>query len=472
MEGFKIMFFFRFRLRDVLLFFLLAYLLYFLLSGFIPFLFYRPKDVTKAEPQWVESHEQAVLVDDISEAWRVRLDLIEGAEETLDVAYYAFHGGETVPEFIAYLFNAADRGVKVRLIMDGMSHGMWQHSDYIKAFQAHPNIEFAFYQPIDLMRPWTLEDRMHEKIIIADNKYSLTGGRNIGDKYFTYKNIKNVSIDRDVLLMKTDQQAGLIEEIASYYNALWQDKDTQVITDKPLKQAHEKTAEQASADLRHIFTNYHEEAPNRTDPIDWQARAYPINKGYLVTNSLDSGKKEARVWENMLKLITQAENSVLIQTPYAIPTSRMKHEFMTAITKKDSVALTLLTNSLNATNNLFAFSGYLNHRNDFIQAPLSLYEYQPDNSQIHAKAFLIDEKISVIGSFNFDSRSAHLSTESMLVMDSPEFTQRFQSEINKRYLSQSKLITTDNKKVTEASLLKRIEFTLIRPLTKLIEPLL
>lgn len=456
--------------KKIIITIIVIVLLYLLITGLLPYLFYRPKEITAEDPSWVESNERAVLVDDISDAWKIRLDLIENATETLDVAYYAFHGGETVPLFISYLYDAANRGVKVRLILDGVAHGMWQYDDYIQAFKAHPNIEFAYYQPISLIRPWTLQDRMHEKIIIADGKYSLTGGRNIGDKYFTTENIDNVSIDRDVMLMKTNEDVGLIEEIQKYYNQLWNKEDTDVVTDDKLKASQMEDAEIGNAELNDLFEQYAPTAPNKEEPVDWASQSYPIESGYLVANSLHSGAKEPRVWKNMLKLATNAEDNVFFQTPYAIPTRQMKDEFVEDGLMEKNV--TMLTNSLNASNNVFAYSGYLNHRNSFIETPIQIYEYQPSDSQVHAKSLIVDDHISAIGSFNFDSRSAHLSTESMLVLNSPEFTEHFKNEINSLFISRSKEITETNKDKTKAHPVKKVVFNLIRPISKLIEPLL
>src|SRR5690606_23645116 len=189
---------------------------------------------------------RAVLVEDRYYSGLVRVDLIERAEETLDISYYTIHDGISTDIFLGSILEAADRGVKVRFILDGMFHHLEGNLKYvIYAFTAHPNIELKFYEPFTLLKPWTWNNRLHDKFIIADSKLAIIGGRNIGDKYFVPQNDLNIDAvyDRDVLILNTDEikyHSSVIFQLEDYFNKVWEHEFSKYPTKKLTKRQRKK----------------------------------------------------------------------------------------------------------------------------------------------------------------------------------------------------------------------------------------
>lgn len=156
--------------------FLGVYLVYVVFTGMLVFFLFIPSEAVDDFPKPVQTEERVVSIDSVYEAWAVRVDLIESAEKTVDIAYFAMQGGKRVQYFYGAVLSAADRGVHIRILMDGLMHGMMRDSQVVQVFHEHPNIELQFYEPISLVKPWTIQNRLHEKMLIVDGKNALTGG--------------------------------------------------------------------------------------------------------------------------------------------------------------------------------------------------------------------------------------------------------------------------------------------------------
>ena len=172
-------------------------------------------------PQPVSTDERVALVETGEEAWQIRRELITEADTTLDIATFAMQGGETVDLFYSLILEAADRGVQVRLLLDGIFHGMRLLDRQIyDVFLSHPNIEVGMYDTLNPLRPWTWNNRMHDKLLIADEKVGLIGGRNVGDKYFN-ESADTVSYDRELLVIGQDGSANeLVSDMSHYFDEL------------------------------------------------------------------------------------------------------------------------------------------------------------------------------------------------------------------------------------------------------------
>nr|WP_275581471.1 phosphatidylserine/phosphatidylglycerophosphate/cardiolipin synthase family protein [Amphibacillus cookii] len=405
------------------------------------------------------------------------MDLIESAQHSLDISYYAMQGGETVDLFHAHLLAAADRGVQVRFLIDGIFHNMrFGQRDIIRVFNEHPNMELSFYEPLDLARPWTWHNRLHDKFIVADQAYVLIGGRNIGDKYFAPDDYQGVSQDRDVLIFnENQQQSNLTSEISDYFDYLWSHEFTVLQTNKDLTRWGKRRATAEKINLETCYESYQASSRDQSEQMNpWRDQAHQINGGFFVHNSIERFYKQPDVWLEMLVLIEQAEQQALVQSPYIIP-SRLIREDLDKL-RVDIDDGMLLTNALAATPNIMAHSGYRNHRQTLAGSDLSLYEFQRPDQSLHMKSMVIDQQITAVGSFNFDARSAFLNTESMVVIDSPGLADEIITLTNEEYLSNSLLVNqgeTDSTDQLESTpLTKHIMTLVIRPLARLIEFLL
>lgn len=152
---------------------------------------------------------------------------------------------------------------------------------------------------------------------------------------------------------------------------------------------------------------------------DYLQDAVPTRKIVLLANPTHTRKKEPVVAYGMARLAQQAKSSVLLQTPYATA-NRYLLEHLEEINK--SCPITVVTNSPASSPNLPAYSNYYSQRKKFLATGVSIYEYQSAHS-IHGKSIVVDDRFSAVGSLNMDDRSFYLDTETMLVVDSPEFAQ-------------------------------------------------
>lgn len=429
----------------------ILYLLYAFISGIL--IFSKTQDVSnsyKASSSIDNFYseeigpDRAIIINDPLEAGVARIKIIENAEENLDISYFSIEKGESPDLFFAALLEAADRGVEVNILLDGIFHGMRRDlKDVIHVFAYHPNIELKFYEPLNIFKPWTLNNRLHDKYIIADNKILIIGGRNIGDKYFDpewyYDKITN---DRDIVIMNTaeDDPASVLHQMSDYFNFVWNHEYTKstekrgstIRYNKAIKKADELKAKTRMAKAKniHLFE----------DDLDLMAISSRTNKVSLIHNPIERFSKEPWIWYEIKELIKSSEKSVFIQSPYIIPTDEMISTFINQKQSQD-VQISMLTNSLASTPNPPAYSGYMNLRKDIIDAEVNIYEIQSQDS-IHAKSFVIDEDLLLVGSFNLDSRSVNLSTESMLVIHSPEIVERFDEGIQE-YIDQSLLVSPE-----------------------------
>lgn len=441
----------RFSIPSGIYILLIGYILYFLITGV--FSFSIPKKVSSDYIQNTNitdfygdeiGPDRGILIDNPLESGLARLKLIEHAEETLDIAYYSIDTGESPNIFFGALMEAADRGVQVNVLLDGMFHGLrGEFKPIIYAFTNHPNMNLRFYEPFNPFLPWTINNRMHDKYMIADKEMALIGGRNIGDKYFAPEwYTKKVTNDRDIAIVNTNSEdlSSVVYQMADYFKEIWDHPYTKPV-DKGFSRLRAKKGLKTAQTLKNkakLARETYKEAFTR--PVDLMEISFPSNKMTLIRNPIERFSKEPWVWYELTNLMKSAEDSVFVQSPYVIPNKQMVKGFVGPEDLK-TIPITLLTNSLASTPNLPAYSGYLNHRQQISTSGIRVLELQAEDS-IHAKAFVVDDKLLSIGSFNLDPRSAYLSTESMVVINSPELVEHFGQNILD-YTDESLLVLND-----------------------------
>lgn len=464
---------------------LAVYLLYVIVTAIIwPVIMPAPEHVD-VEPEFIETSEEVALLEYGIEAFGARMDLIDSAEETIDVAYYYAKNGKSVDLFHSYILAAADRGVKVRYILDGISHGLrGEDRDVIYVFNDHPNIEFKLHDPIPslLHAPWRINNRMHDKLLLVDNRYSVSGGRNISDLYYerTSKDVA-YSHDRDIFMMKTEADAtGIIDQMSEYFDRLFTseyavNQDYRSLFDWNGDESVRKTAE-----LEQVYADHQEEVDERepsTSLETWTNRTMPIDSGYYVHNELTRGFKQPNVWSHLLELSSRAESHLYVQSPWVIPNSRMREDIEE--TDFQTSEGLMLTNGMSTNNNAIGQLGTENRKSLFIDSFLDYYEYQPIESSLHTKTWVFDKEISAVGSYNFDGRSTYLSTESMTILKSEAFAEQLLDEAEESFLEKSRQIhadgsTSDGEETDgeTAGIVQRLLMPLLRPLAWLLEDLI
>ncbi len=380
-----------------------------------------------------EDLDRVALIDDGEESIALRLDLIAGAEKTLEISYHSLHKGVVAELFYGAIFEAADRGVQVRIVMDGIFHRLYGTMKDLKyMLKAHPNIEFRLYEPFHFYRPWRWNNRLHDKMMIVDGRIGLISGRNIGDRYHLTEDFtREFVLDLDVVV-STDRQENphsAVSQMGEYFTELWEHPFTQEMGfffNSRKEKRGEALRTAFMERLRRARSEYPEYVISATGLLE--ERSIPVRRIRLIHNPITRGKKEPWVWASLVYLAGEAHHSITVQSPYIIPTRGMLHyleeEFL------EGKEVTLLTNSLASSPNLFGVAGYKGKRRFLADWATEIWEYYGPGS-LHGKCVLYDDHLSAVGSFNMDARSSFLSTETMLVIDSAEFNSHLQSVVQK-----------------------------------------
>jgi putative cardiolipin synthase len=385
-----------------------------------------------------------VPMPDAREAFAARVLLAATADASIDAQYYIWHGDQVGYLLFQALWEAAERGVRVRLLLDDLNtKGL---DPTIAALDAHPRIEVRLYNPLaqrdvralnfvgDFAR---VNRRMHNKSFTVDNQVTVVGGRNIGDEYFG-SGEGVVFADLDVLA------AGrAVSEVSGEFDLYWNSASAYAAAGFV-----RSAPDAAAADLQRRF------AANRVDPAaaDYLAalRATPLARQLLErtltfewttaalvyddpAKTLDTSERtDVLLFPELVRRIGQPARSLDIVSPYFVP-GRAGTEQLAALARS-GVAVRVLTNSLAASDVKMVHSGYAKRRRDLLQAGVRLFEIKADamqqaasdqgkpsvgsSSGLHAKTLAVDRERIFVGSFNFDPRSARLNTEMGLVIDS------------------------------------------------------
>jgi len=381
------------------------------------------------------------------DAFAARIAFIRNAKTSLDLQYYLFAEDNIGITMLKHVLDAADRGVKVRIILDDILMG--SASDDLLALNKHPNISIKLFNPTNfrgLLR-WvemavninTMGRRMHNKAFIADNSVAIIGGRNIEDIYFAADN-NNIFIDNDMLI------AGpLVADISNEFEVYWNSKVCISIekvkkeTDLSLK-ALQKHIDEYEKSL--VYTDYIQAVLE--SPFSKKFRAKEIDVVYgnsqlffdlptkVITSEEDTN---SHLSEHTRPIILGAKKRLWIVSPYFMPNPQFMNAFK--MLRQKGVDIAVLTNSLATNDGIPVYSAYSKYQKELLSIGVRLYELSPHafkyiykdshykkgklpRSSLHAKTMIIDDDTFIIGSANMDPRSNKLNTELVAVIKSKE----------------------------------------------------
>ena len=377
---------------------------------------------TEAAPERVKSIESA------EDALLYRLRLIENAKEEIVFSTFDLRADGSGQDIMAALYGAAQRGVRVRVIVDGLNGFLHlQNSGVLRALAAEENVEVRFYDPIDLLRPWKLNYRLHDKYLIADGEKYILGGRNTNDLFLgSYQEEQN--IDRDVLVVSDGGEGTSVSQLLPYFESVWSQPENRTITGKASSQTD--ALRERDAFLRSGF-------PEAFAAVDWEAETTAVARVSLLSGSPRAEDKAPELWDALVRLMAQG-NDVLLQTPYIICNHKMYDDLEQLAASRQ---VRVLTNAVENGANPSGCSDYLREKQNILSRGLDVYEVVCGQS-LHTKTILIGDDLSVVGSFNADMRSAYLDTELMLVIESEEVNAALRQE-SETYLAQSRLALHD-----------------------------
>jgi cardiolipin synthase C len=382
------------------------------------------------------------LVEEGSRAFTTRLAMADLAEKTLDAQYFIWDIDTTGRIMAERLIRAADRGVRVRLLLD--DHYQTEEIDNgIAALDAHPQIEVRFFNPVQNRRWRTLSflsefgrvnHRMHNKLFVMDNAVAIAGGRNIADTYFGVRPDHNFR-DLDVAM------AGpVVRDLSASFDLFWNSEwaiPVGAVVDKPTSQDDFLTLK-ARLTEKVAAAGYPYPVDERIAEL--RARLSEIKDAFIWAPSRVLVENPARVnaddggqvmREAILRRIAEAKHEVLIESPYFILLDPGIEEIRKLTAR--GVTVRVLTNSAATNDQMAAHAGYANTREELLDAGAQLYELRPDSNMkrewsiaagksraaLHAKAMVFDRETAFIGSFNLDPRSRAINTEIGIMIDSP-----------------------------------------------------
>lgn len=408
-------------MKKLIIILIAAYIIFCLLCVIVGPLIQEKNDFAWETDQAVSdadaANERVLCIDDNVDALMWRLRMIESAEEELILTTFNFGNDQSGTDIMAALLRAADRGVQVRILVDGIYGALNLHGERFDVLVAHENIEAKLYNTVNLLTPWDANYRMHDKYLIVDDRVYMLGGRNSTDLFLGDYSDK-VSTDRDVLVYREGSgETASICRLKQYFEQIWA-----LSCNKTLKCNSPKEA--VKAQLYDHYLELQSTYPESFLEPDWIGETIAANSVSLICNPITNTNKEPLLWESLCALMMEGEN-VTIQTPYIICNQEMYSGF-SDITQAGT-QVTIITNAVANGANPWGCTDYLNQKDKILETGVSVCEYYGEHS-LHTKTVLIDDTISVIGSFNMDMRSTYLDTETMLVIDCPKLNAYLRSE--------------------------------------------
>lgn len=440
---------------------LLIWLVFLALSLAIPPLFHRvaePDGQMQLEYGEPTAEERVLVLDDNTDALLWRLRLIENAQDRIILATFDFWDDNSGMDIMAALLNAAGKGVQVKLLIDGLG-GVWRlgNSGHFRELTAHPNVEARFYNPINLLLPWRVNYRMHDKYLIADDSVYILGGRNTGDLFLgCYTGSCNE--DRDVLVYEMEPGKGRSYcQLAERFEQVW---DLSCCR-------HYEGYGAATTDLAEHYLWIRQEYPEAFQKTDWIANTQETDQLTLLLSQIGPHNKSPQLWQSLTKKL-QGEKEVLAVTPYIICSREMYQDIRELCEEGTEILFTI--NAPENGANPFGCTDYLNQKRRILGTGAEVCEYWGAQS-LHTKTFLIGDHTSIVGSCNMDMRSMYLDTELMLVIESAQINQELREKA-KTLESQSILVSSDgesqvgeNYRGTELAPGKKLAYVVLRILS-------
>ncbi len=386
------------------------------------------------------------LLSDNTDAFVARFALATLAEKTLDIQYYIMHQ-DASGQYLGYaILSAADRGVKVRILVDDIN--ISGRDSNFKMLSQHENIQIRIFNPLT-NRDWLRHiellinlkragRRMHNKAFIADNASAIIGGRNIGDEYFDARNKLNF-VDLDLLTI-----GPIVNDITTSFNDYWHSHWATPIEEISKARVARKQLLKLRRNLKDKWhharnTEYFQSLKqasltqkiiNKKIDFTWADADLFYDRPEKLCK--EQPEHTTHIGPQVMPYFNRAEKELLVATPYFVPGKRGVQWFSEK--KKQGVDIKILTNSLAATDVTAVHAGYKKYRKQLLARGIHLFELKPTakglrsktskilegskQASLHAKYMVVDRQYVFIGSANLDPRSGLLNTEIGVMVNS------------------------------------------------------
>lgn len=439
------------------------------------------------------------VLDSGEEALLARAWLADRARQTIEVQYFIWSSDNIGILAAEALLRAAERGVKVRIIVDDLMIDAPDKS--LLALALHPNIDIRIYNPqssvgvpvqkrvLNVATDFRgINQRMHDKTFIVDGRITITGGRNMADEYFDYNHEYNFR-DRDALVLGEAARA-----VQDSFNRFWESG-----LSAPVESLYDgiglmqKNVRMDDSEVAAVYRELHDYAgvpenfvPEVRAAIDDVPSYFTRLSGQLIWGQVEfisdmPGKNDNRfrldgggmTTAALARLVDSAQRSITIQSPYLVLSGEAMELFRKAIAR--GVLIRINTNSLASSDNLQASSGYRNQRDALLKMGMNIYEYRPDPEirkkllksaisdkiappifALHAKTMVVDSSIAFIGTFNLDPRSENLNTEAGVIVRDATLARAVETAIETDMRPENSWNVSTDKPDRHVSFIKRI----------------
>ncbi|MCD2491971.1 phospholipase D family protein [Lacrimispora sp. NSJ-141] len=439
-------------IRRLIMWLIIGIILYLVIGAVAPFGHYPEPVLSAGQREKLNvfmdsdtSADRAAIVESNRDALAERLRLMEGAEEEIILSTFDMRPGESTEDLAAMLLHKADEGVKIRILVDGISSVIrMEGEETFYALSSHPNIELKAYNPLNLLFPWKTQGRMHDKYVIADHTAYIMGGRNTFDYFLGDYHTANKSLDREILIYNTEwEQAGAKDsslfELREYFEGVWELKACKYFHESE-KLADKENVKEKREELAERYDGLREAYPEAFDGSLLEEKTVATKGVLLMTGETGIYEKQPLVFQQVCELMKRGKERVLIHTPYVVCNKYMYGELKKVASSVEDVKM--MINSVDNGDNFFGSADYLWNKKKVMGTGMEILEYDGGIST-HGKSVIIDDNISVVGSFNFDLRSAYMDTEMMVAVKSEELTRQLSANMEELHQDCRKAVDTD-----------------------------
>lgn len=370
--------------------------------------------------------------------------LADHAERTLDIQYYIIHEDESSRTLLHHVRLAAERGVRVRVLVDDLNTA--GEDRRFMHLSSHANVEVRVFNPFTAGRfsTWTrfiasardirrINHRMHNKLFVADDALAITGGRNIGDQYFTLDPRSNF-VDLDVVAA-----GAIVPQLSASFDQFWNSKYAiPIATVASSVDAEANSVPPIEAQTSENDRWLERELDAHKVDLIWVPATVLADQPAKIASET-SPEEELTIANDISALMGTAKQNLSIISPYFVP-GKQGVALIAKLVER-GVHVRVLTNSLASTDSPLVNIGYARYRVALLKLGVDLREMRPklgqkrarfhpfrsSNASLHAKALVIDQKIVFIGSLNMDERSARINSELGLVLNSVEIAREVTS---------------------------------------------
>ena len=383
------------------------------------------------------------------DAFTARYLMAAVAERSLDVQYYIWNSDTTGKLLLFALLEAADRGVRVRLLLDDIN--LAGKDDALSALHYHPNIEIRLFNPfanrrfraMDFITDFSrVNRRMHNKSFTIDNQVTIVGGRNVGDEYFDADPSMDFH-DFDLLAI-----GDVVNEVSQQFDVYWNSEfavPVNVLLESSRAESIESIKEKLDLHVVDVRNSVYAEAIRKSELIQniqenrlqyfWDEAVVLYDDPEKIR--LDPDDNSTHLLSKIQPLLNQTQKEVVIISPYFIPGEKGVERLQAG--RARGLEIGVLTNSLASTDVPLVHSGYAVYREPLLAAGVELYEMKSmlkpekktksfsagSRSSLHSKIYVFDRKNIFVGSFNLDPRSAKINTEMGIYVSDTELAQLF-----------------------------------------------